>query len=190
MHVTKGWTMDFSGPVCQSIDFDNELFLKVSSAVVPIYGHLIRCALDVKKEHMTTLQNPAVTSLRCLQFFILDYTPSLAAFSDLVRSHKGTLTALGFSGHLIARKSLEEQQKLGNCLSSYTLAPGFRLTTLSLVDVCMKHAVFSNILRRSPSLQHLMLSNTRISAYNPTVELFRHPGITTLTATYHQVWYD
>jgi len=184
--------MDFAGPVWYTIDFDkDDSFFQISPEVVVRYGRLIRKAVHVAKEvDIFSLLNPGITALTKLEFSVTHNRFSLALFQDLVRSHRPSLTTLRVAGDMVPTRTFDEQKKNGIYLSLDAIGPTCGLTTLTLSEVCIPRAAFSSILKFSPSLVSLALTNVIFMAYNPSLDHFRHSGLKALESTRNQVCAD
>ncbi|KAG0264523.1 hypothetical protein BGZ95_003576, partial [Linnemannia exigua] len=83
--VSRAWTMDFIGPIWNTIDFGiDDSFSKIPPEVILKYGHHVHRVFNIlKEEHITSLQHPAITSLKRVEFFVTKNQNSLAHFLDV-----------------------------------------------------------------------------------------------------------
>ncbi|KAH7034451.1 hypothetical protein BKA57DRAFT_510262 [Linnemannia elongata] len=192
MCVSKEWFMDFAGPVWYTIDFDkDDSFFQIPPEVIVRYGRHIRKAIHVAKEvDILSLLNPGITALTNLEVSVTHSRFSLVLLQDLARCHRPSLTTLRITGDMIPTRTFDEQKKNGVYLSLDAIGPSCRLTALTLSEVCIPRAAFSCILEFSPSLVSLTLTNVIFVDYNPSLDLFRHPGLKALESTRNQVCGD
>ncbi|KAF9128098.1 hypothetical protein BG015_004401 [Linnemannia schmuckeri] len=188
MQVSKDWFKDFAGLVWNLMScHKDDSFSRIPSAVVFKYGHFIRHIKHLSQGNdIMVLQDANVTKLKCLEFFVTDSRLSMALFLDLARRNRGTLTSLELSS-MTSRPERHEKREEGVYLPLGAFGLGSSLTELSLCDVCVTRDAFSSMLQSCPSLQDLSLWKTMVVAYTPSLQLFRHHGLKSLSASFSQV---
>ncbi|KAF8933151.1 hypothetical protein BGZ47_011015 [Haplosporangium gracile] len=132
------------------------------------------------------LQDANVTKLKSFEFSVTDSRLSMALFLDLARRNSGTLTSLYITS-TISIQEVHGTREEGVYLPLNAFGLGSSLTDLSLCDVCVTRDAFSSMLQSCPSLQNLSLLNTMAVAYTPSLQLFRHHGLKSLSASFSQV---
>jgi hypothetical protein len=225
MRVSRDWFKDFAPVVWRTIDFHNDgddsdddslaseevPFCSVTPKVVEKYGRFIAQALNIRNlEHIQTLQNTNVDSLKTIQVRLTDNCFYRELVWDLISRCKGSIHTMRLYCDLPSSSNwLLKQQKKPEyfirtndmiptvCLSplanggGMTTSRGNRLTKLNLECVTMTREGFSTLLQRSPSLDELTLYRVSIMGHRDSIPLYTGSNLRYLSASLKQVYsYD
>ncbi|KAF9080743.1 hypothetical protein BGX23_001738 [Mortierella sp. AD031] len=190
MRVSKEWSKDFAGAVWHTLDFnEDDSYWRIPDVVLAKYGHLIRRIVNLETARQAfAFQCTSVNSLDHIDFTITSNHVTRDMVYDVVRRNKSSLTSLEIAGEPLFfgdHEPLQDSRSLFVPLD--VLAPGPNLTRLELSALCITRESFSTILQQSPNLRFLSLRYVLISTYHPSLDLFRHEGITELSASVDQV---
>ncbi|KAG0282914.1 hypothetical protein BGZ97_008790, partial [Linnemannia gamsii] len=200
MRVSRDWFQDFVGPVWHTIDFakDKE-FVNIPRQVLDKYGRSIRQVLNIQTfQNLKTLQHPKVDSIVSMSVFNLICPFERTLVFDLMRRSNATLTELDFRGQASPKMPYRMQYQdanwletgiLSTCLTSSpgSFTAGSRLTSLSLTRIVFSHEGFSTLLRSSPALRNLALSQVTTPHYNSAFDLYRDSSVTSLHASLAEI---
>ncbi|KAF9153963.1 hypothetical protein BG015_002222 [Linnemannia schmuckeri] len=201
LRVSRDWFKDFVGPVWHTIDMNTDKkFVDLSCDVLNQYGRFIRKVINITTyDNVKTLQHPKLDSVVSMSIanHINPFHRSLEL--DFIRRCNATLTELDFRGQAppsrSPRKVHERDENyldagiLSSCLTPSTGSyhVGSRLVSLSLTGICFSHEGFTTLLRHSPVLRKLALSNVFVDHFHPGFDQFRDSSVTSLRGSLAEI---
>ncbi|KAG0259330.1 hypothetical protein BGZ95_004715, partial [Linnemannia exigua] len=186
MLVSRGWYLDFVGPVWNTVGIKEfHQFNRMESARLVKYGRHIAAVESQSEADFKVLQHPGICRLESLTVALPRLGPlARELVSDLVRRCRTTLRRVSLQG-----PSSTSHQNSTYRFDINTLVPELesRLEEVHLHNIVITREGFSNFLRGSPNLGHLRLNNVCIATHNSSVNLFTESNLKSLVCTVAQV---
>ncbi|KAF9912335.1 hypothetical protein BX616_010334 [Lobosporangium transversale] len=189
-HVSTAWSTDFARQVWNTVDLkDRPQFKELDPKIIAKNGHFIRVIRNIKlRSELNLFRHPSVRNLRSLSIQVKDKRGFHQQTTQLIRRNLYTLLNLDISGD--DSRDPQTAYALEDALfppkSLYTP----NLTKLSIRYMSMARQSLCNILAGCPDLKDIRIRACSFLESNEegTSHLFKHQGITHLSASIEQVF--
>ncbi|KAG0367593.1 hypothetical protein BGX24_003166 [Mortierella sp. AD032] len=206
MRVSHDWFLDFASFVWHTIDFskDATAFSSVSPDVLGKYGGFISQAINISEvRHIQSLQHFKVDSIQTMNIILPDSWLYREMLSDLHLRCRGSIVSLNICSNPPNPNTLENQRKWAvhyihvndffatfppSLDGTFTASQRSHLRVLSLKRICVTREAFSSLLRFSPRLDELTLSQVMVMNHKPSIPLYTESKVRHLSASFAQVF--
>ncbi|KAG0009197.1 hypothetical protein BGZ80_002639 [Entomortierella chlamydospora] len=188
VRVSKDWSRDFISPIWYSVNFKTQnAFEKLGADVIAKHGHHIRVVEDLETQsQLDALHHPSVSKIKYLSLTCQKNARFRSLCMDFIGNNNRSL--MGLTVEMIAHPKDDLSSRMISTAALIPRSSPSKLSYIRLRHVCLSRDSFVLLLKYCPLLKSVDLQVDVALFSGVTPDIFKHTGVTTLTAPIKQVF--